>query len=236
MDTFTQSPINKVRRLPDRGAYDRKTIYEIIDAGLICHVGFVQDGQAFVIPTLHAREGERLIFHGAPASRMMEHIQSGEPICVTITLVDGLVLARSIFHHSINYRSAVLFGTGCLLTDREEKMAALKILSDKIVPGRWEDARQPNLKELNITQVVVMQIESASAKVRQGMPKDDDKDYALPVWAGVIPITQAFQAAQSDPLCATDIPLPSYLDELIHTASIAESRQPQANPDQQAAE
>lgn len=236
MESFPQSRFNKVRRLPDRGAYDRNTIYEIIDAGLICHVGFVHDGQVFVIPTLHARDGERLIFHGAPASRMMEHIQSGEPICVTITLVDGLVLARSIFHHSINYQSVVLFGTGSLLTDPQEKMAALKILSDKIVPGRWEDARQPNAKELNATRVAVLQIESASAKVRQGMPKDDDKDYALPVWAGVIPMTQQFQAAQRDPLCPTNIPLPSYLEDLINSSSITEGSHPQANPDQQAAE
>jgi nitroimidazol reductase NimA-like FMN-containing flavoprotein (pyridoxamine 5'-phosphate oxidase superfamily) len=202
---------SRLRRIPDRARYDRDTVYAIVDSAPICHVGFVADGQPFVIPTIHGRQGDRLFLHGARASRMLKRAATGAPLCVTVTHVDGLVLARSVFHHSMNYRSAVLFGTGRLVEDRADKLAALQIVSDHLLPGRWEDARSPTKKELHATSVIEMTIEDATAKVRTGPPGDDDADYDLPVWAGVLPYAVQAGQPEADPGRRRDEPLPPYL-------------------------
>lgn len=211
MSDFEQTIQNRVRRIPARGHYDKAVIYPIIDEALICHVGFVEDGQPYVIPTIHARSGDKLFFHGAKASRMVKQIASGATICVTFTLLDGLVLARSTFHSSMNYRSAMVFGQGRPLTDEAEKMAALEILTEHLAHGRWPDARQPNTKELNATAVAELTIESASAKIRTGPPGDDDEDYALPIWAGVLPIQQQYMPPIDDPKLNEDLTAPDYI-------------------------
>lgn len=215
MDTFTQTDRNTVKRLPQRGRYERETVNAILDEGFVCHVGFVQDGQPFVIPTLHARDGDTLLLHGSSASRLMKYAGAGGAVCVTVTHVDGIVLARSIFNHSINYRSAVLFGKGQLLTEPEAKLAALAMFTERLLPGRWDDAREPNRKELKATAVVAIPIDSASAKVRTGPPHDDDEDLALPVWAGVLPLHQQYGTPLADPEAATAQPFPAYLEEYL---------------------
>ncbi|NKQ34413.1 MAG: pyridoxamine 5'-phosphate oxidase family protein, partial [Chloroflexi bacterium] len=199
MSDFAATTQNRLRRIPARGHYDKAVIYPIIDEALICHVGFVEDGLPYVIPTIHARSGDKLIFHGAKASRMMKQIASGATICVTFTLLDGLLLARSTFHHSMNYRSVVLFGQGRPLTDEAEKMAALEVLTEHLAHGRWPDSRQPNAKELKATAVAELTIASASAKIRTGPPGDDEEDYALPIWAGILPIRQQYLPPIDDP-------------------------------------
>lgn len=211
MDSYEVSKRNRVRLLPDRGRYDRDTVHAIIDAALLCHVGFVDDGQPVVIPTLHARKGDLLYLHGSRGNAMLKHVQSGNPVCVTITHIDGIVLARSAFHHSVNYRSAVLFGTGRLLDDPAEKMAALELLTEHVAPGRWNDTRLPTGKELNLTSVIELHIQSASAKIRTGPPKDDEADYALPHWAGVLPFRQELLAPIADPKLPEGIPVPDYI-------------------------
>lgn len=178
----------RVVREPHRGVYDRATAYQILDEGFICHVGFVSDGQPYVIPTGYGRSGDQLYIHGSAASRMLRHLDQGVPVCVTVTLLDGLVLARSVFNHSMNYRSVVVLGTATTVQDPQEKLAALRILSEHIVPGRWDEARQPNEKELKATLVLRLPIEEFSAKLRQGPPLDDEEDYGFPTWAGVIPL------------------------------------------------
>lgn len=210
MTEFTPTDKNRVRRMPTRGAYDTATIYPIVDAALICHVGLVQDGEPVVIPTLHARRGDEILLHGATTSRLMQYAAAGHPLCLTMTLVDGLVLARSVFHHSVNYRSAVLFGRGQLVPD-DQKLAYLAHFTEKLLPGRWDDVRAPNAAEFKATAVVAVTIESASAKVRTGPPKDDEEDYALPVWAGVLPIRQAFGELVADPQLRESIAVPGYL-------------------------
>lgn len=215
MTEFPKTDKNRVRRMPNRGAYDKATIYPIVDAALICHVGLVRDGEPVVIPTLHARRGDAILLHGATTSHLMQYAAAGHPLCLTMTLVDGLVLARSVFHHSVNYRSAVLFGRGQLVADAE-KMAALAYFTEKLLPGRWADARQPTPPEMKATAIVAVTIESASAKVRTGPPKDDEEDYALPVWAGVLPIRQQFGALEADPLLPTEIPAPDYLQTYVN--------------------
>lgn len=211
MNEFEQNSQNRLRRRPERGAYDKATIYPIVDEALICHVGLVEAGQPVVIPTLHARIDDQILLHGATTSRLLKHAASGAPLCVTVTHVDGLVLARSVFHHSANYRSAVLFGQGTLVEDEDEKMAALAAFTEKLIPGRWDDARIPNAVELKATAVVAMEIESASAKIRTGPPKDDEEDHALDVWAGVLPFTQKALEPQADPLLRAGIDVPSYI-------------------------
>jgi len=168
--------------------YDRETIYRILDAGFICHVGFVSDGQPFVIPTSYGRKDSNLYIHGSAASRMLRQMKDGVPVCVTVTLLDGLVLARSVFNHSMNYRSVVILGKATLVDDPEEKLAALRALSEHILPGRWDDARQPNERELKATSVLRLPIEEFSAKVRTGPAIDDEEDYSFPTWAGVVPL------------------------------------------------
>lgn len=210
MTQFKQSPKTRINRLPKRGHYDKETIYKILDEALICHVGFVENGQPHVIPINFARVDDTIILHGAKASRLLKHVEAGHPVCVEVTIVDGLVLARSIFHHSINYRSVVLFGTGCAIEDVAEKMEALRAVSDHIIPGRWDEARLPNDKELNATRVVGIRIDEASAKVRMGPPIDEDEDYDLPVWAGVLPLQETALSPLQDEVQSKEIPVPEY--------------------------
>jgi nitroimidazol reductase NimA-like FMN-containing flavoprotein (pyridoxamine 5'-phosphate oxidase superfamily) len=183
------TPKTRLRRLPDRGHYDEETIHGILDAGFLAHVGFNVNGQPYVIPTLYGREGETLYMHGSAASRMLRELAAGIPACVTVTLVDGLVLARSAFHHSMNYRSVVAFGTARKIEDTQAKEHALRVISDHIVRGRWDEVRAPHPQELKATTVLEFKLEEASAKIRSGPPKDDEEDYALPVWAGILPLS-----------------------------------------------
>ena len=208
MTQFTETEKNRIKRLPKRGHYDRETIYQILDEALICHVGFVENGQPYVIPINFARVADSIILHGAKASRLLKHIESGHPVCVEVTIVGGLVLARSVFNHSVNYRSVVLFGKGRPVEDEQEKLSALKAVTEHLIPGRWQEARLPNRKELNATRVVSMKIDEASAKVRMGPPVDDPEDYALPIWAGVLPLQEQALAPIRDELLSEDIPLP----------------------------
>jgi uncharacterized protein len=211
MTDFARTEKNNIKRLPKRGHYDRETIYRILDEALICHVGFVESGQPYVIPINFARVEDRIILHGAKASRLLKHIEAGHPVCVEVTIVDGLVLARSVFHHSVNYRSVVVFGTGGLLLDVQEKLAALEAVSEHLVPGRWKEARRPNQKELNATSVVCIRIDEASAKVRLGPPVDEEEDYALPVWAGVLPLQETPLSPVPDELQSQDLAVPGYI-------------------------
>lgn len=208
---FTKTTRNQVRRLAKRGKYDKETIYAILDESFLCHVSFSIDDQPFIIPTLFARVEDSIYIHGSHISRMLKHLTEGVRICLSVTLVDGLVLARSAFHHSMNYRSAVVFGTGKLVENEAEKLCALKAISDHLLPARWDDVRQPSAKELNVTSVIRIEIEDASAKIREGMPIDDEADYDLPFWAGVLPISQTFGAPIADEKLSDEISLPDYL-------------------------
>lgn len=201
----------KVKRLPARGAYDRESIYPILDAAFICHVGFIVDRQPYVIPTAFARIGDDLYIHGSSASRMLRSLAEGIDICVTVTLVDGLVLARSAFHHSINYRSVVVLGKAQLVDDTDEKEKALEAFTEHLIPGRWPEIRWPNELELKATSVLKLPIEEASAKVRTGDPKDDDEDYAMNVWAGVIPLTTAAGTPLPDTKLTEGIAIPDHV-------------------------
>ena len=208
--TFSQTDRTTLKRLPKRGHYDRETINEILDEGFICHVGFVVNGQPFVIPTGYARVDDKLFIHGSQASRMLKTLAQGLDVCVTVTLVDGLVLARSAFHHSINYRSVVVFGKARLVVDREEKIAALLALSEHFIKGRWDDVREPTEQELKATSVLVLKLEEASAKIRTGPPLDDEEDYSLPIWAGVIPLRMIADEPVNDPRLHDGIEPPDY--------------------------
>jgi uncharacterized protein len=205
------NPVNptsrtRVVREGFRGLYDRETVNQILDEGLLCHVGFVADGQPFVIPTLYGREGNVLYIHGSVASRMLRNLQASLPVCVTVTLVDGLVLARSVFNHSMNYRSVVILGHASLVDDPAEKLAALRALSEHVVPHRWDDARQPNEKELKITSVLKVPIDEFSAKVRVGPPVDDAEDLPFPTWAGVLPFETHAAEPIPDEACTQAVP------------------------------
>jgi nitroimidazol reductase NimA-like FMN-containing flavoprotein (pyridoxamine 5'-phosphate oxidase superfamily) len=201
----------RVRRLPKRAAYDRATIHAILDEALVCHLGFVHRDQPFVIPTLHARIGDRLYVHGSSASRMLGQLAQGVAACITVTLIDGLVLARSAFHHSINYRSVVLLGTARAVADPDEKAAALHAFTDHLVPGRWEDVRSPTSQELKATSVLYLPLSEASAKVRTGPPVDDEEDYAMDTWAGVLPLRLQALEAEPDPRLTPGICPPRYV-------------------------
>ena len=201
----------RVRRVPQRGAYQREAIDAILDETLISHVGFVHDGHPVVIPTLHARMGDRLYLHGSAASRMLRTLQKGVPICATSTLVDGLVLARSAFHHSVNYRSVVVYGTATLMEPGEETVKVLELFTEKLVPGRWADVRPPTRQELKGTKVLSLPLDEASAKVRTGPPIDEDGDYDLPVWAGVLPLSTEVAEPQPDPRLDPAIETPGYV-------------------------
>jgi nitroimidazol reductase NimA-like FMN-containing flavoprotein (pyridoxamine 5'-phosphate oxidase superfamily) len=201
-----------VKRLPKRGAYDPETINAILDEAFICHVGFVQDGHPFVIPTSYGRVDEHLYIHGSAASRMLRTLTVGLDLCVTVTLVDGLVLARSAFHHSINYRSVVILGTASIVTDKEEKDAALEAITEHIIPSRWADVRWPNDRELKATTVLKLAVNEASAKIRTGGPIDDEEDHELDVWAGVLPLSIKYGTALGDERLKKGLSPPPYLE------------------------
>ncbi len=200
------TPRTRVVREPQRAVYDRGVVNQILDEAFLCHVGFVVDGQPFVIPTSYGRAGDVLYIHGSVASRMLRNLDQGIPVCITVTLLDGLVLARSVFNHSMNYRSVVILGTATLVADPAEKLAALRALAEHIIPGRWDDARQPSEKELKVTSVLRVPITEFSAKVRTGPPIDDKEDYSFPTWAGVIPLEMTVGAAICDEGCEQDMP------------------------------
>jgi hypothetical protein len=213
MKTFPQTERTTLRRLPKRGVFDRDLVYQILDEGFICHVGFAVDGQPFVIPTGYARVDEKLYLHGSQASRMLRTLSKGIDVCVTVTLIDGLVLARSAFHHSVNYRSVVMLGQAAVVADQAEKLAALRAFSEHVVAGRWADVREPTEQELKATVVLSLPLVEVSAKVRTGPPLDDDEDYALPVWAGVIPLSLKAGAPVADPRLPAGIEVPPYAHE-----------------------
>ncbi|MCG8692825.1 MAG: pyridoxamine 5'-phosphate oxidase family protein [Minwuiales bacterium] len=213
MTAFTPTDRSRAKRLHQRAAYDRETIYPILDAGVICHVGYAIDGQPYVTPTCYWREGDRLYWHGSSASRMLRQVKTGIPACVTVTHFDGLVLARSGFHSSINYRCVMAFGAAIEVTDKASKTAALEAFVERLTPGRWAELRPMTDQELKATTVVSMEIEEASAKVRTGQPADDDEDYALDVWAGVVPIRQIAGTVEPDPKLKASVPQPAYLDD-----------------------
>jgi len=201
----------RVNRLPKRGDYSQKTIYAILDAGFLCHAGFVVDGQPYVIPTGYGRAGDTLYLHGSAASRMLRTLAGGVDVCVTVTLLDGIVLARSAFHHSMNYRSVMMLGKASAVEADAEKAAALRVISEQIVRGRWDDVRKPTAQELKATAVLKLPIEEASAKIRTGPPLDDEEDYALNVWAGVLPLAIRAGEPVADPRLAPGAKVPKYL-------------------------
>ena len=211
MTNFTPTDRTQVHRLAKRALYDREAIYRILDEGLVCHVGFVADGKPVVIPTGYARQDDTLYIHGSIASRMQKALGKGADVCVTVTLIDGLVLARSAFHHSINYRSVVIFGKATVLEDPAAKREALHIFTEHVARGRWDDVRQPTDKELQVTTVLAIPLEEVSAKVRTGGPIDDEEDYALPIWAGVLPLALTPSATIADEGLPKGIPVPEYV-------------------------
>jgi uncharacterized protein len=208
MSDLERTPRTTLRRLPERGHFDRATVNAILDEALVCHVGFVRDGQPFVIPTIHARVGDHVLVHGSAASRMLKTLQGGVPVCLTVTLLDGLVLARSAFNHSMNYRSVVVLGEARAVTEPREKWDALHAIVEHVAPGRWSEVREPSARELAATLVLRLPIEEASAKVRTGPPHDDEEDYALECWAGVLPLRLTPGAPQPDPRMPAGRPLP----------------------------
>lgn len=211
MSQFQPTERTQVRRLPKRALYERETVYQILDTAFVCHVGFQVDGQPYVIPTNYGRSGDTLYLHGSAASRMLKTLSAGVPVCVTVTHVDGLVLARSAFHHSVNYRSVVILGTAHLVESAAEKMEAMRIFTEHVMKGRWNDVRRPAEQELKATTVLALPLEEVSAKVRTGGPLDDEADYALPVWAGVLPLVTVAKAPEPDPQRKNDPPVPDYL-------------------------
>jgi nitroimidazol reductase NimA-like FMN-containing flavoprotein (pyridoxamine 5'-phosphate oxidase superfamily) len=213
MDNLPQTPRTTLKRLPKRGSHDREVINQILDEGFICHVGFVVEGQPIVIPTGYARIEDKLIIHGSQASHMLRALEKGIDVCITVTLIDGLVLARSAFHHSMNYRSVVIFGNASVVEDRQEKIAALLALSEHIIRGRWKEVRDPNEAELQKTTVLSLPITEASAKIRTGPPLDDEEDYSLPVWAGVIPLRLTSGDPVADPRLPSGTDVPRYVTE-----------------------
>jgi nitroimidazol reductase NimA-like FMN-containing flavoprotein (pyridoxamine 5'-phosphate oxidase superfamily) len=211
MKQLSETPRTTLKRLPKRGSHERDVINAILDEGFICHVGFTINGQPFVIPTGYARVDDKLLIHGSQASRMLRTLSEGIEVCVTVTLLDGLVLARSAFHHSMNYRSVVIFGRATMLEDREEKLAALLALSEHMVPNRWRDVREPTETELRQTTVLSLPIDEASAKIRTGPPLDDEEDYGMKVWAGVLPLKMIPGDPDPDPRLPGSIEPPQYV-------------------------
>jgi len=210
-ETHAPTARTRVVREAHRGIYERAAAYEILHEGFICHVGFAVDGQPFVIPTAYGRSGDNLYIHGSAASRMLRNLDQGVAVCITVTLLEGLVLARSIFNHSMNYRSVVVLGTAVAVRDAKEKLEALRLLSEHILPGRWAESRQPNEKELKQTLVMRLPIEEFSAKVRQGPPIDDEEDYSFSTWAGVLPLAMVAGAPINDPRLDPETPVPEYV-------------------------
>ncbi|HKQ52155.1 MAG TPA: pyridoxamine 5'-phosphate oxidase family protein [Pyrinomonadaceae bacterium] len=211
MDNFEPTARTTLKRLPKRASYERETVYSILDEGFVCHVGFVSEGRPVVIPTGYGRSGDQLYIHGSAASRMLRTLREGVDVCVTVTLLDGLVLARSSFHHSMNYRSVVIFGRARVVEDEAEKMEALRVFAEHVMHGRWDDARLPNRNELRQTIVLTLPLEEASAKIRTGPPVDDEEDYGLAVWAGVLPLSLVAGDAIADPRLAAGVERPHYM-------------------------
>jgi len=209
-DTFPVTERTRLVREANRAVYDREAIYKTLDEGFVCHVGFSVEGQPYAIPTMYARVGDAVYFHGSSISRMLRSLSAGAPVCITVTLTDGLVLARSVFNHSMNYRSVVALGHATLIDDPAEKLHALQAFTEKLIPGRWNDARQPNEKELKATSILKLPLTEVSAKVRTGPVEDDADDYALPVWAGVIPLRLVADKPLRDEHCDPAIPTPAY--------------------------
>ena len=211
MSEFEPTERTRVKRLPKRAHYDRETVYGILDSAFVCHMGFNVDGQPYVIPTNYGRTGDTLYVHGSAASRMLKTLSGGVPVCVTVTHVDGLVLARSAFHHSVNYRSVIILGNARLVEEPAEKLEALRLFTEHVIKGRWEDVRQPTEQELKATTVLAIPLEEVSAKVRSGGPLDDEADYSLLVWAGVLPLETVAKEPLPDALRKNDPPVPDYL-------------------------
>jgi nitroimidazol reductase NimA-like FMN-containing flavoprotein (pyridoxamine 5'-phosphate oxidase superfamily) len=209
-ESFAVTERTRVMREANRAVYDRETIYKILDEGFVCHVGFAVEGQPYVIPTMFARVQDAIYFHGSAASRMLRGASGGLPVCVTVTLLDGLILARSVFNHSMNYRSVVALGNAALISGPEEKLEALHAFTEKLIPGRWQDARQPTEQELKATSILKLPLTEVSAKVRTGGVEDDAADYALSVWAGIIPLRMVADAPLRDERCDPAIPTPAY--------------------------
>jgi hypothetical protein len=209
-DHVPMSDRTRIVREPQRAVYDRGIVYEILDEGFVCHVGFTADQQTFVIPTMYARVGDAIYFHGSAASRMLRGVGGGLNVCVTVTLADGLVLARSVFNHSMNYRSVVALGIAAIVDESDEKLAALQAFTEKILPGRWNDARQPNEKELKATTILRLPLTEVSAKVRVGGVEDDAEDYALKVWAGIVPLRLVADTPIRDERCDASLATPAY--------------------------
>lgn len=206
MDSYSATKRTQVGRIPKRGVYDKAQVHAILDEGFLCHVGFVVEQQPYVIPTGYVRADEKIYVHGSAASRMLRTLDQGVDVCVTVTLVDGFVLARSVFHHSMNYRSVIMLGTAQVVTDQNEKLDALSRFTNHIVPGRWQEARHPTEQELKATSVLVLPLEEVSAKIRTGSPIDDEEDYALPIWAGVLPLHTQIAQPIPDPRILPDVP------------------------------
>jgi uncharacterized protein len=211
MEKFTPTLRTTLRRLPQRGEFDRKAVYGIIDEGFVCHIAFVVDGQPYAIPTGYGRTGDTLYIHGSAASRMLRSVSGGIPVCVAVTLIDGLVLARSAFSHSINYRSVMIFGTAMIVDGAGEKAAALRAFTEHVIPGRWSEVRQPTEQELKATTVLALPLVEVSAKVRTGPPNDDEEDLAFPVWAGVLPLRMAALAPIDAPSLSSEMRPPDYV-------------------------
>jgi nitroimidazol reductase NimA-like FMN-containing flavoprotein (pyridoxamine 5'-phosphate oxidase superfamily) len=210
-DTFPVTERTRVVREAHRAVYDRDEIYKVLDEGLVCHVGFAVEEQPFVIPTMFARVGDFIYFHGSAASRMLRGVALGLRVCITVTLSDGLVLARSVFNHSMNYRSVVALGQAARIDDPAEKLNALRAFTEKLVPGRWNDARQPNEKELKATTILRLPLTEVSAKIRTGIVEDDAEDYTFSVWSGIIPLQLIAGAPERDDRCDPAIPTPAYV-------------------------
>ena len=213
MKKFPVTSRNKVRRVPKRADYDAKTLYAILDTMFICHVAFTIDKQPFIIPMAFGRKGNKIYLHGATSSRLMKSLKSGIPVCIGVTLLDGIVLARSTFHSSMNYRSAVVFGTACLIEEKK-KNAALKIITGHIAKGRWDEARKPNFKELKATSVLEVTIDQASSKIRTGPPLDDPEDYDLPIWAGVVPLSLRAGKTEPDSMMKMKLKVPESVKKI----------------------
>jgi nitroimidazol reductase NimA-like FMN-containing flavoprotein (pyridoxamine 5'-phosphate oxidase superfamily) len=209
--SFPPTDRTTLKRLPKRGIYDKELVYQILDEGFVCHVAFAVEGRPVVIPTGYARLDDDLFIHGSQASRMLRTLKTGVDVCVCVTLVDGLVLARSAFHHSINYRSVVMFGHATIVEEQQQKLAALVRFSEHVIPGRWDEVREPTDSELNATTVLRLPLVEASAKVRTGPPIDDEDDYELPVWAGVVPLRLVAGSPIPDPRLPNDIDPPDYV-------------------------
>jgi nitroimidazol reductase NimA-like FMN-containing flavoprotein (pyridoxamine 5'-phosphate oxidase superfamily) len=198
MADYAISKTNKVRQLREKAAYARKTVHAILDSALVASVAFVQDGSPVVVPMIHGRDGETIYLHGARKARAIRLIEKTDRACLNVTHVDGLVLARSAFNSSMNYRSATVFGTPTLVSTEDEKIHGMRVISEHLMPGRWDELREPLEKEIKMTGVIAIEIESASAKVSTGMPTDEDEDYDIPIWAGILPLRSAFTTLQDD--------------------------------------